>query len=84
MGPAPMLLRAEEKRLVAMVLASSSETGAPDEVYHRVSYNGGTATAPEYWCVLRRHVESWWNDVKSPVEHNGQVRSSGMYNHIGA
>ena len=27
MGPAPMLLRAEEKRLVAMMLASSSEAG---------------------------------------------------------
>ena len=35
--PTPLLLiRGKEKRLVAMVLASSREAEAPGEVYHRV------------------------------------------------
>ena len=41
--PTPLLLRGKEKRLVAMVLASSREAEAPGEVYYMQSYNGGTA-----------------------------------------
>ena len=51
--PIPLLLRGTEKRLVAMVLASSREAEAPGEVYHRVVVGA---------------LHSWWNDVKSTVE----------------
>ena len=60
----------------AMVLASSREAGAPDEVYHR---SGGTALG--YRCVLSP------GGMMSRVLLNimdMQVRSSGMCNHIGA
>ena len=41
--PTPLLLRGKEKRLVAMVLASSREAEAPGEVYHRVIMGARTA-----------------------------------------
>ena len=45
---APMLLRGEAMVLF-MVLASSRQAGAPDEVYHRVIMGA----LQGYWCVLR-------------------------------
>ena len=42
--PTPLLLRGKEKRLVAMVLASSREAEAPSESTSLSQcYNGGTA-----------------------------------------
>ena len=43
-----------------MVLASSREAEAPGEVYHRVIMGA------LHYRVLPK--QSWWNDVKSPVE----------------
>ena len=64
-----------------MVLASSREAGAPDEVYHRVIMG---ALQAWYWCDLRRQSPGGMMSRALLNIMDMQVRSSGMCNHIGA